>query len=352
MYQARGMVPQFFPSPQQVGMKDPTIHRPQSPDESFLASLRHSIECHFNPENILQNDVLQAILMCYQGCYPLQLVMANQHFQMYIAHCTELNLPVLETFIRALEHSRVISVTEDRLFLYLVAQPPHNMAQATHNTTYLEAASVASEPPTRSLQGFCGISNGMMPGGCDNVQELASINHCAPNYMSHHHHHQQQQYHPGQSSESPTSVFEAAFYVNGNYENYDKHPSMFIQPGATMFVPTTAYAVPRPTRQSNETPSQPPEHGATIPSCTTTSSFIPAATLDDTTKEEGQPPPNHVEPKQVNKRRTKNNWRKKKNHTNKHQNDVAESTKQVAATTEALKENMANLSIVSDKNKK
>lgn len=250
------MVPQPVSSPnqsqphrQQVGMNEQRLvhDRPQTPEENFLTSLRRSIEGHFNPVCIMQNDVLQAILTCYQGCYPFQLILANPNFQMYIAHCVEMNMPVVPTFLRALENSRFISVTADQMFVYL------NVA---HNSqVYSE---LTTDPTAHSHQSYHGPANGMggtMTCGGDNVQELASINY-KPQVFNHMNHIQYQ----NGNSESPTSVVEASpVYVQGGDENYgdDKPPRIFIQQGAvpTVFVPTTTVVSPRPNRQSVVHPS-------------------------------------------------------------------------------------------------
>lgn len=254
----------------------PVQERPPSPDEFFLTSLRQCIEGHFNPDHVMHNDVLQSILNCYQGYYPLQFILVNPIFESYIAHCYAEDLPVVPAFLRALEHSRTICVTEDHLFIYLADEPsgppsPQQQPQIQH-TQHMTQPMIHSAGPRSFLQvasgsraqspqvGFYGVvaagnQGTSMPG--PNVPELTYINNDKPQmtnahaqFMNHHQHHDQY------ASESPTSVFEAlpdhqgqGMMENQNH-NRDECQPRFVQYGP----PTTFYAsssnapsMPRPT---------------------------------------------------------------------------------------------------------
>jgi hypothetical protein len=257
----------------------PVQERPPSPDELFLTSLRQCIEGHFNPEHVMHNDVLQSVLNCYQGYYPLQFLLVNPIFESYIAHCYAEDLPVVPSFLRALEHSRTICVTGDNLFIYLADAPsgppsthqqqqpqvqhtPHMAQSMMHSAGPRSFLQVASGSRAQSPQvGFYGVvaagnQGTSMPG--PNVPELTYINNDKPppmtnahtQFMNHHPHHDQY------ASESPTSVFEVlpdhqgqGMMENQNH-NRDECQTRFVQHGPpTMFYASSSNApsMPRPT---------------------------------------------------------------------------------------------------------
>lgn len=121
---------------------------PTPPDDFVLNDIRRQVEYLLSPTNVQRDILLQQYLCTYNGCFPIYFLTQYPNIQQAHKQLGHYSSESLESVIlRALENSRLVSVSDDGRFVYLTRIPsPTNHHRTLVSPDSSEMGSIVGRP--------------------------------------------------------------------------------------------------------------------------------------------------------------------------------------------------------------